>query len=264
VPGLADVHINAGVLAFALGLCIATALAGGLIPAFATRTEYASSALVGLGRASVGGSARRAASVLVSAEVSLVVILLIGAGLILKSFARLAAVDPGFRTDHVLTMSIEVPAARYHDPDTLHAFYRRAFASLHALPDVREAGAALIVPLTGNNWTVSFERVDRPVPAGQQPPEVGVQHASERYFKVLVKPLLSGRFFDDHQSPHSKPVILISDAIRRRYFPFGQKTKTIRAQSQEPPWANMGQAALATVAWQGDDGNAQSVTCGCF
>ena len=112
----------------------------------------------------MSGSARRAASLLVAGEIALAGILLVGAGLTLRSFANLIAVDPGFRTSHVLTVQMTVPAARYPTPQAQVDFYARVFSALEALPEVEAAGAAAVTPLTGNNWTVGFDRVDRPVP----------------------------------------------------------------------------------------------------
>ena len=163
VPGLRDVGINRGVLAFALGVTILTALVFGLIGAIATRPRVAG-ALGTRGEAGASPIARRAASALVVGEVALAIVLLVGAGLILRSFARLVAVDPGFRTDNVVTMDVALPADRYSDPGARAAFYDRAFSALGQLPGVAHVGAAVVTPLTGNNWTVPFERADRPVP----------------------------------------------------------------------------------------------------
>jgi len=119
----------------------------------------------------------------------------------------------------VMTMAIAVPADRYKDANALRAFYDRAFTGLAALSGVQEVGAAVVVPLTGNNWTTTFERVDKPVPAGERPPEVGWQAASGGYFKALQIPLVAGRLFDRTDTPASKPVVIISEALARRFFP---------------------------------------------
>jgi putative ABC transport system permease protein len=218
VPGLAEVHINRGALAFSLGISVITAIAFSLVSAFTLKGESASGALVAPTRVTMGARARRAASALVVAEVALAIVLLIGAGLILRSFSRLLAVDPGFRTDRLMTMDIQIPADRYRAPAAQRAFYDRAFAELKSLPLVREAGAAVVVPLTGNNWTTSFERADQPATPGERPPEVGWQLASEGYFKALRIPLLAGRLFNAQDTENTKPVVLISEAIQRRFF----------------------------------------------
>lgn len=218
VPGLADVGIDARVLGFALGLTVITALVFGFIAAFAVRTSGRSDALGAPTRVSVGRLTRRWASGLVVLEVTLAIVLLVGAGLILRSFSRLLAVDPGFRTDHVMTMEIALPSERYANEIAQRALYDRAFAALGVLSGVEDVGAAVVVPLTGNNWTIGFERLDQPLGKGERPPDVGWQLASGGYFKALQIPLLAGRLFDAGDKPGGKPVVIVSEAIQRRFF----------------------------------------------
>jgi putative ABC transport system permease protein len=218
-PGLADVRIDGSVLAFTLGVSVATALLFGLVAALTVKRESAAGALVAPGRVTMSRTARRATSALVVVEIALAIVLLVGAGLILRSFVRLLAVDPGFRAERVMTMGIAVPSDRYKDADSRRAFYDRASAALRALPDVRDVGTAVVMPLTGNNWTVGFERVEQPVAAGARPPEVGWQVASGGYFRALQIPLVAGRLFDETDTPHTRPVVIISEAVQRRFFP---------------------------------------------
>src|SRR5262249_7688664 len=122
VPGLLDVRINGAVLAFTLGISIATALVFGVVSAMGIRAESGAAARVAPSRVTVGRHARRAASALVLAEVALAIVLLVGAGLVLRSFAKLASVDPGFRVDHVMTVTVAVPADRYRTDPARAAF----------------------------------------------------------------------------------------------------------------------------------------------
>jgi putative ABC transport system permease protein len=218
VPGLADVGINSTVLVFTLGVSVAVALVCGLVSAMTVRGESGAGALVAATRVTMSPSARRAASALVVSEVALAIVLLVGTGLILRSFTRLANVDPGFHADHVMTVGVGVPADRYREEPARQAFYARAFAAVRSVPGVQEVGTAAVTPLTGNNWTVPFERSDQPVPSGQRPPDVGWQAASRGYFTALRIPLLAGRLFDDRDTPTSPPVVIISDAIAQRFF----------------------------------------------
>ena len=217
-PGLTNVHLDTRVLAFAIGVSAATAVALGLTCALTLRMGNLSATLASSRRTTAGTPARRAASALVVAEMALVVVLLIGAGLLLRTFSRLVSVDPGFRSDRVITTSISLPADRYRETGAQQAFYQRAFAALKGLPSVEEVGAAVVVPLTGNNWTAPFEKPESPVPAGERPPEVGWQLASGGYFRALQLPLLAGRLFGAGDA-HGKPVTIISEAIQKRYFP---------------------------------------------
>ena len=216
VPGLEQIGINARVIVFAIGAAVLSALL------------FSAVACVGLfraNRASVAGERRRtmtpaarlAASGLVAAEIALAVVLLAGAGLTLRSFANLLAVDPGFTPAGVLTVQFALPAGRYGNDDARRAFYARAFDDLEALRDVEAVGAAMVTPLTGNNWTAPLQRVDRPVPAGQRPPDVGWQLASQGYFRALRIPLRTGRLFDTRDVTGA-PVVIISEAVAARYF----------------------------------------------
>jgi putative ABC transport system permease protein len=218
VPGLADIRLNGLVLTFAFGLGLLTALAFGFIAAFTVRLETAADVLVSAGRATMTRLARRATSGLVVVEIALAVVLLIGAGLILRSFAGLLAVDPGFHYDRVMTVAMQLPADPYQDVEASQSFWQRAFDDVRAMPGVIDAGAAVVVPLTGNNWTVGFERADQPLPAGERPPDVGWQVASGGYFRALQIPLLEGRLFDDRDHPGGAPVVIISESIRKRFF----------------------------------------------
>ena len=200
-PGLSEVRLNASVLLFAMGLTALTTIAFGCMAMLTVRLDSAASVLVGAGRTSASTGVRRAASGLVVAEVALAIVLLVGAGLIMRTFASLLSVDPGFRYDRVMTMTVGIPADRYRDTVAREAFYRNTFAAIRAIPGVEEIGTAAVTPLTGNNWTVPFERVEQPVAAGERAPEVGWQVASSGYFKALRIPLIAGRLFAETDRP---------------------------------------------------------------
>jgi putative ABC transport system permease protein len=258
VPGLADVNVNGPVLLFALVLTAITTVAFGLVAMTTVRLENAASVLVGGGRLSMSAGARRAASGLVVAEVALAVVLLVGAGLIVRTFSELVSIDPGFRTDRVMTMGIAIPNERYKDVEARAGYYHRAFAALRAVPGVREVGAAVVTPLTGNNWSAPFERPEHPVAPGERAPDVGWQAASGSYFRTLEIPLVAGRLFDERDRPGSPSVVIVSEAIQKRFFPnesaIGKRVKTgdtttaeivgvvgniRRAGLRDDPWADM-------------------------
>ena len=219
VPGLATVGINVPVLVFSLVVSIVAAVLFSGISCLSLASGHQRDALMASRRTTIGAGARRAASALVVVEIALAAVLLIGAGLTLRSFANLLAVDPGFRTANVLTLQLSIPVARYATPAARRDFFDRAFTALDALPEIERAGAAAVTPLTGNNWTVPFERADRPVPKGERPPDVGWQAASHGYFGALDIPLRAGRLFDVRDAAPAPPVVIISDAIARRFFP---------------------------------------------
>jgi predicted permease len=220
-PGLNDVHINALVVVFALALTALTTIAFALVAMVATRPDRAAAMLVGGGRTSASGSVRRTASGLVVAEVALAIVLLAGAALILRSFSSLLSVDPGFKYDRVMTITISAPADRYRDTLARIGYYAGVESALRAVPGVEQIGHAAVVPLTGNNWTVPFERVDQRVPPGERPPEVGWQLASGGFFKALGIPLLAGRVFDQRDRMNTPRVAIVSAALAKRYSPDG-------------------------------------------
>ena len=182
--------------------------------------DNAAGALVNPGRVTAGGAARRASSALVVVEIALAIVLLTGAGLVLRSFARLLAVDPGFtrgaRADASTSRCRPIATV---EPPARGAFYTRAFDALSHLDGVESAGAAAVMPLTGNNWTVPFDRADRPVPAGQRPPDVGWQAASGGYFTRCRSRCARDGCSTPTDRPAAPPVVIISEAIRDRFFP---------------------------------------------
>ena len=218
LPGLDDVGMNPAVMAFALGASVLSALLFSSVACVGLIRNAGRDALSAERRTTAGPGVRRAASTLVAAEVALAVVLLIGAGLTLRSFANLISVDPGFNADGVMTMQLQLPPGRYMQPEARRAAYDRLFEALEALPGVETVGAAAVTPLTGNNWTVPFERTDRPVPRGERAPDVGWQSASSGYFKALSIPLRAGRLFDARDTSTTPIVVIISEGVQRLFF----------------------------------------------
>lgn len=218
VPGLKQVGLNGPVLAFGLSVTLLTALAFGGLSAMTVKFETAAADLVGAGRTSMSRLARRAMAGLVVAEIAFAVMLLIGAGLILRSFASLLGVDPGFRADHVVTLDVALPSDRYATPPSRELFYRNAFAAIGMRAEVKDVGAAVVMPLTGNNWTAPLNRVEQPLGPGEQAPDVGWQMGSGGYFKALQIPLKSGRLFNDTDGLSGAPVVIVSDALEKKFY----------------------------------------------
>jgi putative ABC transport system permease protein len=229
LPGLDDVGINPVVMGFALGASVLSAFLFSSVACVGLVRNAGRDALSPERRATSGPAARRAASVLVGAEVALAVVLLIAAGLTLRSFANLISVDPGFRAEGVMTMQVQLPPGRYTQPDTRRGAYDRLFAAFEAVPGVETVGSAAVTPLTGNNWSIPFERADRPVPKGERPPDVGWQAASGGYFTAMSIPLKAGRLFDSRDTPTTPVVVIISEAIQQLYFngesPIGRQVR---------------------------------------
>ena len=168
-PGLADVGVNGPVLLFSLAVVCLAALALGLVAALMLNRQASRISLAESARMSMSGRARKSASALVVAEVALAIVLLVGAGLILRSFERLIDVDPGFRLEGVAAQEIQLPAGRYQEIQARRAFYDRMVAEVAAIPGVRTVGHGVVMPLTGNNWTITLERTDLALAAGERP-----------------------------------------------------------------------------------------------
>lgn len=221
VPGLEEVGLNTRVLLFTAGMSLLAAFAFSLVSVVSLRgTER--DALTSHTRVVGQRGARRVADGLVVAEVAFAVLLMIGAGLVTRTMMNLLERDPGFDPEGVLTMSVGLPSTPgYQSVEAREAFYASLWPALRAVPGVIEAGSAAVTPLTGNNWTIPLRRIDRPDVAGQKPPDVGWQVASEGYFKALGIPLIDGRLFDSRDRPGSAPVVIVSSALAREYFPEG-------------------------------------------
>jgi putative ABC transport system permease protein len=231
VPGLRNVGLNVPVIAFSIAVSLLSALLFSAVSCLSLGSVGQQALLASARGSSMSGGARRAAAWLVAGEIALAGILLLGAGLTLRSFANLIAVDPGFRIDRVLTLQMNLPPGKYPNAAAQSAAYSRIFRALEDLPEVEHAGAAAVIPLTGNNWTIPFERDDRPAPAGERPPDVGWQSATGGYFAALAIPLKAGRVFDDRDVPSNTATtpVIISESIATRYFagedPIGRKLR---------------------------------------
>jgi predicted permease len=216
LPGIEHAGVDVRVLLFAFGAALLSAVLSSA--AACVSLVRGDRHTVGQRRTTMAPGERLAASALAAAEIALAVVLLAGAGLTLRSFANLLAVDPGFTASGVLTVEFALPDGRYGNDEARRAFYARAFADVEALEGVEAVGAAMVTPLTGNNWSVPLQRVDRPVAAGQRPPEVGWQLASQGYFRALRIPLRKGRLFEPRDATGA-PVVIISEAVADRFFP---------------------------------------------
>lgn len=236
VPALKEVGLNVPVAIFSLAASVVAAMLFSALSCVSLATREQRSVLTAARGTSMSIGARRAASWLVAGEIALAGILLVGAGLTLRSFANLIAVDPGFRIDNVLTLQISLPAARYRSTETVVDFYSRAMRALEELPEVNHAGTAEVVPLTGNNWTVALDRIDKPMPAGERPPDVGWQTASAGYFRALEIPLKAGRLFEDRDRLEKIVPVIISEAIAQQFFP-GENPIGVRLKSGPPDGA---------------------------
>ena len=169
IPGLDAVGLNAWVLAFSFGASIAAALLFSAVSCLSLARDDQREALTATRRTTMGAGARRAASGLVVAEIALAAVLLVGAGLTLRSFANLLAVDPGLSDDERADAQRQLAGGPLSEsPSRGRISLPAPSSTLEALPEIEDAGAAVVTPLTGNNWTVGFERPEHPVARGER------------------------------------------------------------------------------------------------
>src|SRR5262245_21602404 len=217
---LSQVKINASVLGFTLGISLLTGVIFGLAPAFeATRLNLHDSLKEG-GR-NVGGGVRsqRLRNSLVVLEVALALVLLVCAGLLIRSFARLQGVDPGFNARNVLTMWVSLPGRKYDNDQKRINFFRQAVAQMQSLPGVESAGAVSFLPFAAPHAGTGVEIEGRPkLPPGQGL-NTGVLVSDLNYFRTMRIPLKRGRLFTDQEAAEMRHVVVINESFARVNFP---------------------------------------------
>jgi len=224
-PMLQHMSVDLPVLAFTLGLSILTSLLFGLVPAWkSSHTDLNTTLKEAGGRSESSGGSNRVRGFLLASEVALAVLLSVSAGLLLRSFVRVVAVNPGVRVENVLTMTLSLPPVKYDTPVKRANFYKDLTERLQALPGVRSAGAVLFLPLRVSilSFRVAvngFKIEGRPpVPEGQEP-VADYRMATPGYFNTVGIALRQGRLFDQHDDLDAKRVALINEAMVRMHFP---------------------------------------------
>jgi putative ABC transport system permease protein len=219
IPRLNEVAIDRYVVIFTMGISLLTGLFFGAIPALQmTRGSLATSLKEGgRGNMAAAGSARLRGT-LVVAEMALAVMLLAGAGLLIKSFGRLQAVDPGFRPEETLSFELSLPRSTYSEDPQIISFYERLSDRIAALPGVRTVGGVMGLPLSGLRFNISFKVEGRPEAAPGQEPTMEVRVTTPDYFRTLGVPLERGRFFTNADTAEAPRVVILSQAAVKKYF----------------------------------------------
>lgn len=222
LPRIAEIGLSGPVLLFTLGLSILTGLAAGLLPALGmTRGDLANALKQGLGRMDADAGSGLTRSVLVAVEVALSLVLLIGAGLMVRSLWNLQASDPGFDEGNVLTMNVNVPRRAFASPAHETQFFNDALDRVRALPGVDSAAAIDNLPLTGgSNQPVMAE--GRPVVPMSEQPEVSVRVVTTGYFKTMRIAVLEGRDIATSDNADSAAVVVISKSMAKQFWPNGR------------------------------------------
>ncbi len=213
-------QLDLRVLAFALGLSVVTGLAFSIIPAWRASRVSLHDALKQGGRGGVGGRSARTRDLLVVLEVAAALVLLTGAGLMLRTVANLKNIDVGFRPDHLLTLRTTLPRVKYQDAAARIGFYHRVVTGVRALPGVQNAAYASTLPFLSMGNTNGFEVEGVTRPAGD-PGDALLRVATAGYLDVLGVRMIEGRGFSSSDGRESPPVIVINETFARRYFPHG-------------------------------------------
>jgi len=219
LPRLQEVEMNGTVFLLTLGLSLLTGLLFGIVPAALASRSNLQDPLKEGGRTAASGGRHRLSAGLVVAQVALSLILLVGAGLVVRSFLNLMDVRPGFDSSNVLTLGVALPSGKYATPEKQSAFFQQALESLQSLPEVSVAAAVSDVPFGGNDQITPFEVEGRAPAAPGQKPSANWYSVTPDYFKAMGIPLRRGRFFTDRDSAGHGRVILINEAVARRVFP---------------------------------------------
>lgn len=217
LPFLNNLHVDGGILAFACGLSLVTGVVFGLAPALQTARLDLQEALKEGGRSASSSGRQRLRSTLVVTEIALAVVLLVGAGLMMKSLLRLLQVNLGFNPENVLTMTVALPASKYSEPQRRIQFHTALQERISALPGVSGVGAVNILPLIGGN-TTRFTIEGDPAPPPGQEIEANIRVSDEHYFQTLGVPLLAGRFFDARDTADAPDVVIINKSLADRVF----------------------------------------------
>jgi predicted permease len=255
IPRLSEVHLDATAAGVAVAITLAAALLVGLGAALRRRGALAAELKAGGGRATAGRRLLRGRNVLVAAQVALALVLLIGSGLLLRSFAGLRAVDLGFGQRRALVFDLGLPGSRYPDRAAARSFHDRLLARLRALPGVGSAAAVgPCLPLSGFLcWGETLEAEGAPTPKGQSPPVLGTRVVTTGYFQTLGIPV-RGRRFTAADETTGAPAAILSESAARAYFGKGDPIgRRIRFGADEPWHTVVGVAGDVRARVASDD-----------
>jgi putative ABC transport system permease protein len=249
LPRLNEVHADASVFGFALLLSTLTGVLFGLAPALkASRPELEETLREG-GRGSTAGRNRqRLRGLLIVSETALALVLLVCAGLLVKSFVRLVRVDPGFKPENVMTLGVSLTVQKYKEPTRRVAFVEQALERVRAVPGVSQAAFAARLPFSNSDTLGYFEIVGRPAPQNSsEKPQSYMRSITPDYFRVMGIPLRAGRYFNSQDRKGGPGAAIVNETLAREYWPdespVGQRIRGVgvNLNGDEPPeWEIVG------------------------
>ena len=241
LPRVETVSVDLRAVFFLLGVTLITAVAFGLAPAMHAAVANLSGALKEGGRGdSEGAHRQKVRGFLVASEFALAVILLIGAGLMIRSFMALQSIDPGFNPHNVLSMVVSVAGSNEEKPDRRGIFYRQLLDRLRRLPGVKAVGGINHIPLAGDMWGRSFSIEGRPRPRPGEAPSAVYRIAMPGYFETMRLPLVRGRAISEQDDLRAPAVLVINERAAREYWPgenhIGKRVTLDTGQNNPPTW----------------------------
>jgi putative ABC transport system permease protein len=255
IPRSREINLDGRVLAFTIGVSVLTGIIFGLVPALQSSKPDLNETLKDAGRGSTG-SRHLFRSGLVVSEVALTLVLLIGAGLMIRSFYHLQQVDPGFNDDHLLTFNISLPPKKYPEEAQKINFYEQLAEKIRALPGVQTVGVSSGLPLGNNGWQTSFRVEGQPEPEPGHTPLTEACVATPDYFQAMGITLLTGRNFTEQDVKDAPHVTLIDEEFARRYWP-GEVAvgKNIKNGRNDPPITVIGIVRRVKMDGLNEDSN---------
>jgi putative ABC transport system permease protein len=240
LPRMSDVSLDGRVLAFSAVITLLTGLIFGLIPALQTSKPNLNETMKEGGRGSTEGRRHQfIRNTLVVLEVASALVLLVGAGLMIKSFMRLQQVDIGFNPDKALAVSVPLPQTKYSKEDQQVAFFQQLLEKVRTLPGVETVGATSGVPLSRDDFVLAFKIQGQPELPPEASQSTNYYSISADYFKAMGIPLLRGRVFNERDIKDSLPVAVINETMAKKVFsdedPIGKRI-TFDTQSDKPDW----------------------------
>ena len=238
IPRLQELAVDLNLLGFSVALTLVTSIVSGLTPALAISGRSIHRGFRLRDRGAVGASGTRARRVLVISELAGAAMLLVAAGLLIRSYVQLQHVEPGFDPEGVTTFSLSLPLARYSDPASPRAFVSSLLSSLESEPGVESAAVAMGLPFTSDlNVLTGFRHEGQAVPDSASMPTAGLRIVSPAYFDVMKLPIRAGRSFDDRDAATGPDVALINERTAQRYFagqnPVGQQIRVTAQLSRD-------------------------------
>jgi putative ABC transport system permease protein len=240
LPRIETVALDGRVLAFTLAISLLTGIAFGLAPALkASRRDLTESLREGERGATEGFQRSRLRNVLIGSEFALALVLLVGAGLMIRSFVALESIDPGFDPRRVLTLAVSVAGSAQAEPQNRAAFYRQALERIRELPGVSSASAINHLPLAGDIWGWSFSIEGRPIPSPGESPDAAYRVVLPGYFATMGIPILRGRDIAESDDLRSPGAVVINEWLAKRHWPGEDplgKRITFDDQDKNPYW----------------------------